>query len=79
MKQDRKMGTSMLEFFATLLGVSILIVGWMVIKFGERLTNLEKKLRLIERKFFEAPGRVIETRSQADEKQETEVPGFPQS
>jgi uncharacterized membrane protein YciS (DUF1049 family) len=77
MKQDKKAGRSVLEFFATLLGVSILIVGWMVIKVGERLTNLEKKLRLIERKYFEAPGRVIDACSQADEKQETEAPGLP--
>lgn len=77
MKQDKKADKSMLEFFAALLGVSILIVGWMVIKVGERLTNLEKKLRLIERKYFEAPGRVIDARSQADEKQETEAPGLP--
>ncbi len=69
----------MLEFFAALLGVSILIVGWMVIKVGEKVTNLEKKLRLIERKYFEAPGRVIGSHSQADEKQETEAPGLPQS
>ncbi len=66
-----------MEFFAALLGISILIVGWMVIKVGERLTNLEKKLRLIERKHLEAPGRVIDTRLHADEKQETEAPGLP--
>jgi hypothetical protein len=77
LKQDKKASKSMLEFFAALLGVSILIVGWMVIKVGERLTNLEKKLLLIERKFFEVPGRVIDNRSQADEEQKTEAPGLP--
>jgi hypothetical protein len=76
LKLDRKASKSMLEFVTGLLGVSILIVGWMVIKVGERLTDLEKKLRLTERNYSETSRRVIGTRSQADEKQEAEAPGL---
>ena|GEM_PF-4201384 len=63
----------MLEFITGLLGISILIVGWMVIRVGERLTDLERELRSIERKHSEAPRRVIETHSQSAERQETKA------
>jgi hypothetical protein len=62
----------MLEIIVGLLGISILVLAWIVIRVGERLNNLESRLQITLRQSSETAG------PPADSESRSKVPDIPQ-
>ena len=69
----------MSELLAGLFGIAILIVAWIAIRIGEKVTSLERRLRRFELMHSDNHGRVIGSQSQALERNETETRNLAES
>ncbi len=64
----------MTEFIAGMFGVSILVLAWIAVRIGEKVTSLERRLRRLEITYSENPGRVIGSQPESAKKHEPAPP-----